>query len=169
MQSVRTRDVVFLCGTAHPGSENRNHRCYPCGGEVANKPSSVISSDYKATRMTRIQTVVAMYTLSILVGSLLVLAQQNPAQQAPQHPMTFFITSAGSGNGANLGGLAGADAICQARAAAVGVGTHTWQAYLSTQAANGQPAVNARDRIGTGPGTTPKARSSRKITPTYSN
>lgn len=65
--------------------------------------------------------------------------------------MTFFVTSKGSGDGANLGGLAGADALCQTRAAAVGAGNRTWRAYLSTQAANGQPAVNARDRIGTGP------------------
>ena len=65
--------------------------------------------------------------------------------------MTFFITSAGSGNGANLGGVAGADAICQARATAVNAGTHTWHAYLSASATGGQPAVNARDRIGSGP------------------
>jgi hypothetical protein len=54
------------------------------------------------------------------------------------------------GKGGNLGGLAGADAHCQALAAAVGAGGHTWHAYLSTQARPGQPAVNARDRIGTG-------------------
>ena len=64
--------------------------------------------------------------------------------------MTFFVTSVGSGNGADLGGLAGADAHCQELAAAVGAGG-TWRAYLSTQAADGQPAVNARDRIGSGP------------------
>ena len=66
-------------------------------------------------------------------------------------PMSFFVTSVGVGNGANLGGLAGADAHCQALAAAAGGGGKTWHAYLSTQAANGQPAVNARDRIGAGP------------------
>ena len=65
--------------------------------------------------------------------------------------MSFFVTSVGNGDGANLGGLAGADAHCQALAAAVGAGDKTWHAYLSTQAANGQPAVNARDRIGSGP------------------
>ena len=65
--------------------------------------------------------------------------------------MSFFITSAGSGNGANLGGLAGADAICQKLAAAVGAGGRTWRAYLSAGAAGNQPAVNARDRIGKGP------------------
>ena len=62
--------------------------------------------------------------------------------------MTFFVTSTGSGKGADFGGLAGADAHCQALAAAAGAGTHTWHAYLSTQ---GPGAVNARDRIGSGP------------------
>ena len=62
--------------------------------------------------------------------------------------MSFFITSTGSGNGANLGGVAGADRHCQTLAAAAGAGNRTWRAYLSTQGAN---AVNARDRIGRGP------------------
>jgi hypothetical protein len=72
------------------------------------------------------------------------------APAAPQ-PMSFFVTSAGPGKGADLGGLAGADMHCQMLAAAAGRGNSTWHAYLSTQAANGQPAVNARDRIGNGP------------------
>lgn len=62
--------------------------------------------------------------------------------------MTFFITSAGPGRGADLGGLAGADAHCQALATAAGAGRRTWRAYLSTQ---GEGAINARDRIGIGP------------------
>ena len=70
------------------------------------------------------------------------------AQQGDPQPMSFFITSAGVGDGANLGGLAGADAHCQSLAAAAGRGDSTWQAYLSTQ---GSSAVNARDRIGSGP------------------
>src|SRR5437764_4855648 len=79
-------------------------------------------------------------------------AQPPQAQQKqPPAPMTFFITSVGLGHGANLGGLAGADAHCQQLAAAVGAGNRTWRAYLSTQARPGQPTVNARDRIGTGP------------------
>ena len=68
-----------------------------------------------------------------------------------QSQMTFFVTSAGPGNGANLGGLAGADKHCQTLAAAAGAGNRTWRAYLSAAAAAGQPAVNARDRIGKGP------------------
>jgi hypothetical protein len=71
--------------------------------------------------------------------------------QAQTAGTTFFVTSNGIGNGANLGGLAGADNHCQTLAQAAGAGAKTWRAYLSTQAANGQPAVNARDRIGKGP------------------
>jgi hypothetical protein len=72
------------------------------------------------------------------------------AQVGPQSPnMTFFVTSAGSGKGADLGGLAGADEHCQRLATNAGAGGKTWRAYLSTNAAGG--AVNARDRIGRGP------------------
>ena len=69
----------------------------------------------------------------------------------PKGPMTFFLTSAGPGDGANLGGLQGADRHCQALSKAVGAGDHTWRAYLSTQADSDSPAINARDRIGKGP------------------
>ena len=100
--------------------------------------------------MKKIQPIIAAMMLTI-VGSFLTFAQQPAPQQAPPQPVSFFITSAGSGKGANLGGLAGADRICQTLAAAAGGGNKTWHAYLSISAANGQPAVNARDRIGTGP------------------
>jgi hypothetical protein len=70
---------------------------------------------------------------------------------AQQSEMTFFITSAGPGKGADLGGLEGADRHCQSLAQAVGAGNRTWRAYLSTQAVGGSQAVNARDRIGRGP------------------
>ena len=83
-------------------------------------------------------------TAAILAGSYFAYAAQ-------QRPMTFFVTSVGMGKGADLGGLAGADGHCQQLATAAGAGNHTWHAYLSTQARPGQPAVNARDRIGTGP------------------
>lgn len=83
------------------------------------------------------------------VGAL-VLALALPQAQEDTS-LSFFITSAGPGDGANYGGLAGADAHCQRLAAAVGAGNKTWRAYLSTSAANGQPAVNAKDRIGSGP------------------
>src|SRR3954464_11472551 len=83
-------------------------------------------------------------------------AQQPPAQpappQLPQAPnMTFFVVGAGPGKGADLGGLEGADAFCLQLAQRHGAGGKTWRAYLSTQAAEGKPAVNARDRIGNGP------------------
>lgn len=66
-------------------------------------------------------------------------------------PMSFFVTSTGAGKGADFGGLAGADRHCQTLAAAAGAGQRRWAAYLSTNAAGGAPAVNARDRIGAGP------------------
>jgi hypothetical protein len=68
--------------------------------------------------------------------------------KAPQQPMSFFVTSRSKGDGANYGGLAGADQWCQMLATEAGAGNRTWHAYLSTQGAG---AVNARDRIGTGP------------------
>ena len=92
--------------------------------------------------MKHMRPVLAALALSVTVGSYLALAQQQ------QQPMTFFVTSAGKGDGANYGGLAGADAHCQALAQAAGRGGVKWVAYLSTQGAG---AVNARDRIGAGP------------------
>ncbi len=85
----------------------------------------------------------------VVTAGLLVLAASPGAAQTAD--MGFFVTSAGSGKGADLGGLEGADAICQRLAQAVGAGGKTWRAYLSTQAAGGAAAVNARDRIGAGP------------------
>jgi hypothetical protein len=80
---------------------------------------------------------------------LLVVPQAADAQRGgPQGPMGFFITSEGPGDGANLGGLDGADAHCQMLAAAAGAGNRTWRAYLSQ---TGGVPVNARDRIGDGP------------------
>ena len=82
-----------------------------------------------------------------LIAASLVTPQAGLAQDA----MSFFITSSGSGNGAKLGGLAGADKHCQSLATAAGSRGKTWRAYLSAAAADGRPAVNARDRIGKGP------------------
>lgn len=93
----------------------------------------------------------------LLLTAILALSGLAPSAAIAQYgmpggtPMTFFVTSEPIGDGGNLGGLAGADAHCQALATAVGAGGRTWRAYLSTQARPGQPAVNARDRIGTGP------------------
>lgn len=69
----------------------------------------------------------------------------------PAKPLSFFVTSEGLGKGADLGGLEGADAHCQKLATSVGAGDKHWRAYLSTQARDGKPAINARDRIGQGP------------------
>lgn len=80
--------------------------------------------------------------MSLLIASTALSQQNDPP------PMSFFITSVGLGDGANLGGIEGADAHCQALAENVGRGDSTWHAYLSTQ---GPDAVNARDRIGSGP------------------
>src|SRR5213078_3528888 len=84
-----------------------------------------------------------------ILGSLMLLGLAGAnITSAQQSEMTFFITSAGSGTGGDLGGLAGADKHCQMLAQAAGAGGKTWHAYLSTQGAG---AVNARDRIGSGP------------------
>jgi hypothetical protein len=86
-------------------------------------------------------------TRAILTASAVLLAA-SVSVQAQQVTMTFFLTSAGSGKGGDLGGLEGADRHCQQLAQAAGAGGKTWRAYLSTQGAG---AVNARDRIGQGP------------------
>jgi hypothetical protein len=90
----------------------------------------------------------ASATLVCLGMSASAYAQQPPPQSAN---MTFFVTSAGPGKGADLGGLEGADQRCQTLAQGAGAGGKTWRAYLSTQAVGGAQAVNARDRIGRGP------------------
>ncbi|HMF47906.1 MAG TPA: hypothetical protein VK603_04645, partial [Candidatus Saccharimonadales bacterium] len=94
----------------------------------------------KNTRWASLAVLVVLLSLSWIANS-----------QEPKTNMTFFITSIGSGKGADLGGLAGADKHCQSLAQAAGAGNHTWRAYLSASAADGKPAVNARDRIGKGP------------------
>ncbi len=71
--------------------------------------------------------------------------------ETPKSGMSFFVSSVGSGKGADFGGLAGADRHCQSLAAAAGAGQRTGRAYLSATPAGGMPAVNARDRIGRGP------------------
>ena len=84
--------------------------------------------------------------IAVALPVLWVVAQPQNDEEPP--PMGFFITSVGIGDGGNLGGLAGADAHCQTLAEAADAGDRTWRAYLSTQ---GEGAVNARDRIGSGP------------------
>lgn len=102
--------------------------------------------------MSKIQFIFAAVVVSMM-GTSPARAQgqrgQQPQQAQPR--MGFFVTSAGSGKGANLGGIQGADRHCQTLAAAVGAGDRTWRAYLSVTNLNGKGAINARDRIGTGP------------------
>ena len=93
----------------------------------------------KATRLAKLAPA-ALLSLGLGAGA-----------QAQESEMSFFITSVGPGNGADLGGLEGADAYCQQLADAAGAGDATWRAYLSTQEAGGEAAENARDRIGEGP------------------
>jgi hypothetical protein len=88
--------------------------------------------------------------LAVVVSAATLLGISASAQ-SQQADMTFFVTSAGPGKGGDLGGLAGADAHCQALAQAVGAGNKTWRAYLSTNARGGANPVQARDRIGNGP------------------
>ena len=99
--------------------------------------------------MPTLSQCISRVTLVAGVAAIAVIAAQ-PAQ-AQSANTSFFVTSVGPGNGANLGGLEGADKQCQTLAQAAGAGSKTWHAYLSTQAADGKPAVNARDRIGKGP------------------
>ena len=99
-------------------------------------------------------TFISPACLGLITAAVIAVAAQ-PAQ-AQSADTSFFVTSVGIGNGANLGGLAGADNYCQTLAQAAGAGANAsgvkvWRAYLSTQGADGKPAVNARDRIGKGP------------------
>ena len=87
----------------------------------------------------------------LIIVSVTTSCSQTQSATMNEAGLSFFITSVGPGDGANLGGLAGADRHCQMLAEAVGAGQKTWRAYLSAHAADGNPAVNARDRIGTGP------------------
>lgn len=92
-----------------------------------------------------------MKTILAMCVGVAALAGAGPALAQSAAEMTFFVTSAGPGNGADLGGLDGADRHCTTLATAAGSTGKTWHAYLSTQADGGKAAVNARDRIGSGP------------------
>jgi hypothetical protein len=91
------------------------------------------------------------WSLLACAGAVSLLAACGGMPMAAKSGMSFFVTSAGPGKGGDLGGLSGADAHCQKLASAAGAGNRTWRAYLSAQPVAGQPAVNARDRIGKGP------------------
>jgi hypothetical protein len=125
------------------------------------RANSIVSPSIKSARRFKMKIttlVLAGLALALAGGAQGALAAQASGDIAPpprpgpppRMPMSFFVTSVGLGKGGDLGGLAGADAHCQALAAATG-STKMWHAYLSTGARAGQPAVNARDRIGSGP------------------
>jgi hypothetical protein len=114
-------------------------------GQIKNQSQKQIAKSNSEESMS---TFAKMISPVCCLAATLIAAQPARAQSADT---TFFVTSTGIGNGANLGGLAGADNYCQTLAQAAGAGAKTWHAYLSTQAADGKPAVNARDRIGKGP------------------
>ena len=119
---------------------------------LSTRPACAVAALQQETCMKNMRSVIVALIVALALGSYIALAQQPAAPAAgrggPQGPMSFFVTSAPKGDGANYGGLAGADAYCQTMAAAAGRGGATWHAYLSTQGAG---AVNARDRIGNGP------------------
>src|SRR2546430_13981989 len=97
--------------------------------------------------MHKVQYIFGVITLCML-SSFLAIAQNTQNAKTPPMPMSFFITSAGPGDGGNLGGLKGADAHCQKLAAAVGSSNKTWHAYLSTQAAPGEIGrASCRERV----------------------
>ena len=115
-----------------------------------------IRSESTALAACTVLAVAATLTTTLAARAQSAASASAAAASAPRalpRDFSFFLTSQPIGQGGNLGGLAGADAHCQKLAAAVGFGQRTWRAYLSTQAADGAPAVNARDRIGTGPWT----------------
>jgi hypothetical protein len=92
-----------------------------------------------------------MRKLFILGAATVLCLQVDGVVVAQNQPMSFFITSVGPGDGANLGGLKGADAHCQKLATDVKAGNRTWRAYLSTSASGADKPTNAKDRIGPGP------------------
>jgi hypothetical protein len=98
-----------------------------------------------------VRKLIAVMVVPVLVACASGGSSANAQGGSAQEGMSFFITSVGPGDGANLGGLEGADRHCQQLAAAANAANRTWRAYLSTMASGGTAAVNARDRIGAGP------------------
>jgi hypothetical protein len=116
-------------------------------------PASVPAKNNWEDPMSVFASQISRVCFSLAATACLALMAAQPAY-AQEAATTFFVTSVGIGNGANLGGIAGADNHCQELAQAAGVnasGVKSWHAYLSTQEADGKPAINARDRIGKGP------------------
>jgi hypothetical protein len=123
-----------------------DHR--PCG---FSRSGDAIPMTLKNKRTTMSRSLrIALTATAVAIAAVATVGCNSPMPSA-KSPMTFFVTSAGGGKGADLGGLAGADRICQTLAVSAAAGDHKWRAYLSANAMGGAAAVNARDRIGTGP------------------
>ena len=160
---MRRRDFIDILGVRWQTCSRRHPSLFGLPSDPENRyhdsssRASGLEIPAERTVMNKANTfIIAALALASLGVTSSVEAQQQPAQQAapqlPQAPnMTFFVVSAGPGKGADLGGLEGADQHCQQLAQRHGAGGKTWRAYLSTQPADGKPAVNARDRIGNGP------------------
>ena len=117
--------------------------------------------------LMNIDRVSSQYT-ALLLGALIVASCcAGEARAQSGQAMGFFITSEGPGNGADLGGLAGADQHCQTLAAGVGAADRSWRAYLSTTPENDQAGIDARARIGQGRGTMPRASASLMTSKTF--
>lgn len=122
-------------------------RMIPTAPRVAHKTShSIKSTEMKTPRLLSVCFIAI--SVMVLAGCGGSEASMPDAEAAANPDMSFFLTSAGPGNGADLGGLTGADAHCQQLAASADAGDRTWRAYLST---TGEGGVDARDRIGSGP------------------
>jgi hypothetical protein len=141
--------LVFI-----PASRSRNNVCRDVlmsgqagsrYGQSKNNPEDTMPA---LARTISHKTISRVCLMPVAAAFMVVAA---PLAQAQSADTSFFVTSTAIGNGGNLGGLAGADNYCQTLAQAAGAGAKTWRAYLSTQAADGKPAINARDRIGKGP------------------
>jgi hypothetical protein len=124
-------------------------RAEPPFGKSSSQSQAINRKKQPEDSMSKLSATLSRLGLAAAVASIVLVAAEAAHAQAAN--TSFFITSVGIGNGANLGGLAGADNHCQTLAQAAGAGGKTWHAYLSTQAADGKPAENARDRIGKGP------------------
>lgn len=120
-------------------------------GSIHSRLVKINGQPIKPTGSSMPAMIATVSRMGLGVAAALVLSLAVVPAQAQSANTSFFVSSSGIGNGGNLGGLAGADNWCQQLAQAAGVGGKTWHTYLSTQAADGKPAVNARDRIGKGP------------------
>src|SRR5262245_19941722 len=126
------------------------HACRSHGARCGVHPGSPQTHiDGRCSMKTATRFAVVISTAMLSTAAFLGAQAQQPPPQSPD--MTFFVVGAGPGKGADLGGIEGADRYCQELAQRAGAGAKTWRAYLSTQAAEGKPAVDARDRIGRGP------------------